>query len=342
MTDPTDVTGTQDGGLPEPWTCKNCKIMYDASKEQSSLICSKCENTFDTGCLKINKTHYSTLKNRNDVLWLCPECLPGVTRKNISDLPEMAVKKMMESVNSIMETASKHVDQISQLDDRIKSLQTEIAKSKWLDEKIGELQGNVVDEIRNIRADLHTDVPKLWSEVVQSTPVNPPEITVDHLKKAFEKVAEHDKDKEVRSRGIVIYKLAESNRASSECRKKEDTEAISELLEFIDCSDAQIVYTDRLGQYNEDRIREGKYRPVKVRFTQAEVRDKVLKNLYKLRNAPEGIKKLSIRQDLNEEQRKELRAKTSETIEKTRSSVTTFYRVKGEPGNYRLVEFPKK
>ena len=162
------------------------------------------------------------------------------------------------------------------------------------------------------------------------------------MKRALVEVAEDDKDQELRSRGIVVYRLPESEKSTGAERKTEDQSAIKELLQFIGCSAAEVTYVDRLGRFDETRQKEGKYRPVKVRFSDNSSRDKVLKNLYKLRNAPEGIKALSIRQDLNERQRKELRSKVEEATAKSRASSTLFYRVKGEPGNYRLIEVQKK
>ena len=184
--------------------------------------------------------------------------------------------------------------------------------------------------------------PKLWSEIAKAQPVNPPTVTVDHLMKALAEVAECDREQELRSRGMVVYRLPESEKSSALERKTEDRSAIKDLLDFISCQDAEVTYIERLGRYDKDRADDHKYRPVKVRFNNNASRDKVLRNLNKLRNAPDAIRTLGIRQDLNEQQRKELRDIMEEAREKTKASSSTFYRVKGEPGNYRLIEVPKK
>jgi hypothetical protein len=178
---------------------------------------------------------------------------------------------------------------IRNLERAIRSLQDRIVSTEDLDRKIRAIKESVTEEVANLKVNLQHEVPRLWTEVVKTTPANPPEITVEHLTRVLEKVSENEKDSEVRSRGIVVYNLTESDKASSEERKREDSEAICELLDFIGCEYAQVIHTDRLGKYTEDRIRDRKNRPVKVRFSRTEDRDKVLKSLYKLRDAPDGI-----------------------------------------------------
>ena len=41
---------------------------------------------------------------------------------------------------------------------------------------------------------------------------------------------------------------------------------MKELLYQISCEDAEIISTDRLGKFDEDRENQGKHRPIKVRF----------------------------------------------------------------------------
>jgi len=228
------------------------------------------------------------------------------------------------------------------MNNSILKIEAQIVKYEDFDLKMNEIARNMDETVSNVKESIEKEAPKLWSEVIKTSPANPPVVTATHLKKALEEVAELDKEQELRSKGIVIYRLPESSAATTEARKTEDISKISEMLKFIKCDEAQIVYSERLGRFDASKLKENKYRPVKVRFLDNATRNNVLKNLFRLGDAPENIKTLSIRQDLNEAQREVLRNIMDEAKTKSRASSTHFYKVKGVPGNYRMVEVPKK
>ena len=78
-----------------------------------------------------------------------------------------------------------------------------------------------------------------------------------------------------------------------------------------------------------------------MRLSTNEIRDKVLNNLKKLKNAPEEFKSLSIRQDLDFKQRQELHSFFKKAKERTENNPGKIYRVRGMAGDYRIVEFTK-
>ena len=329
------LIGQYGGASMDTWICKNCELKYDEKEEQCWLICCMCECTYDTACLGIPKCHHTTLKKRKDAFWLCPTCHPKFRKADLTrprDVEDVVYNRD-DDIKYIRASTTELLAQQKNLENTIRSIEEKIKNSEGMD---------TTKMMDNMKHTIQEEVPKMWSEVVKKSPPQQANVTVENIRKALTEVANQEKDQEIRSRGIVVYRLAESERISAEDKKREDEEAIRELLAFIKCDEATVTHVDRLGRYDEEKIREGKYRPVKVRFSQKEERDKVLNNLHRLKNAPEGIKVLSIRQDLNEMQRKELRDKMTQAITLTRASPTTFYRVKGEPGNYRLVELEKK
>ena len=149
-----------------------------------------------------------------------------------------------------------------------------------------------------------------------------------------------DQEKDLRTRGIAVYRAKETTLQAPE--NNDDADLMKELIKFLGGEEEKMVSVNRLGKFSQERIEEQKYRPLKVRFKTQEARDYVLKNLYKLKNAPPSIRTLSIRQDLNLEQRQELSQKVKEAKEKSEGLVDSFYRVKGSPGDYKLVKITKK
>ena len=64
-----------------------------------------------------------------------------------------------------------------------------------------------------------------------------------------------------------------------------------------------------------------------------------MNNLSKLRHAPKELNTLSIREDLNYEQRQELNKKIEEAKALSQGLENSIFRVRDSPGNYRLVQF---
>ena len=294
----------------------------------------------------------ATLMKREDVIWVCPDCIPVLQKfKNdncctLRELLESPLPQMNQKVTDGIEHLKASTDIIMKQQDKmetlLKHMETE-RENKWGInlEKFGE---KLTKEIEDVKTTVKEDVPKLWTEVVapNATSRTTAEEMVVQVKRAMIEVAESEKEDEIRARGIVVYKLEEKEGETREERVEEDRYTMEQLVEFLGFPESEIVYAERLGRFSAERCNENKYRPIKVRFTDQATRDKILRNLYKLRNAPENLKKLSIRQDLNNNQRAELRRWTDEAFRKSRESHTMHYRVKGEPGNYNLMEVPKK
>ena len=115
-----------------------------------------------------------------------------------------------------------------------------------------------------------------------------------------------DQEKDLRTRGIAVYRAKETTLQAPE--NKDDADLMKELIKFLGGEEEQLVSVNRLGKFSQERIDEQKYRPLKVRFRTQEARDYVLRNQYKLRDAPPlSIRTLSIRLDLNLEQSQELK-----------------------------------
>ena len=339
MAEVAGIIGQYGGASMETRSCKQCDLKYDKSKEQYWLVCCLCEDAYDIGCQGIPKTDFKTIKKRNDTFWLCPNCLPQFKKDDLTR-PNQTTTKIQEGIEQIRRMTEELTTQQESIEKTIRKMEGKF-NPEDLETRIKGVDNNLADKIQSVQKTID-EVPKLWSEVAKNPPQTQPGITMEQVKKALYEVASYEKDQEMRAKGIVVYRLVESEKSTITERKREDEEAIKELLKFIGCDEHEVTYVERLGRFDEGRIKERKYRPVKVRFTNKEARDEVLNSLHRLKYAPEGIKVLSIRQDLNETQRNELRDIMAKAINLTKQSETTFYRVKGGPGNYKLVELEKK
>ena len=255
---------------------------------------------------------------------------------------------IQDKIGSLSDIQLKLKDTMDSLqDDVLEQLPTDLKQQ--MDEKMEKVEGNIGEKIEELSKTLPVQDGKTWAEVLQAPPPPPNNnISIETLKKALVEINEIDKEKEVRSRGIVVYRATESIREANndegedEAQGDEDEALIKDLLRFLECDVNQLQSTNRLGKFSAENIREKKYRPIKVRFHSQEARDNVLSSLSKLRLAPQHLKNLSIRQDLNYMQRQELNNKIKEAKDRSIGLVDSIFRVRGNPGHYYLVEVKRR
>ncbi|MEO1006803.1 MAG: hypothetical protein AAFW67_13350 [Cyanobacteria bacterium J06638_38] len=210
-----------------------------------------------------------------------------------------------------------------------------------MDEKVDFSERQVISKITELSSQLPLTQGKTWAEVLkQDAPPANTNISIECLRKAIAEANEVDKEMEVRSRGIVVYRAEEKVRTREQDKDEYslDEALIRNLLTFLGCDTDELQSVNRLGTFSADNIAQKRFRPMKVRFHTNEARDRVLSSLSKLRHAPPELNKLSIRQDLNYSQRQELNAKVQEAKEKSKDLVDSVFRVRGTPGSYHLVE----
>ena len=350
------------------WTCKGCKTKSNNNKRKKVnwIECAGCEDIYETKCQNISEFQYAALQERADILWLCPNCMvvmcpkvgtitkTNLTPDTVEDMedPNLAdvmcqiklLKNKMDSLDSIQSFMKITMDTLQT--DVLENLPTDLKQQ--MDDKVESTERNINSKMNSIISQLPAAQGRTWSDVLQEsapTPPPMPNITVECLKKAISEVNEGDKEMELRSRGIVVYRAKEHIRTRDETDENEvsmDEALIRRLLTFLECDTDELLSVNRLGSFSAEKIEEGKFRPMKVRFKSSEARDKVLSCLTKLRNAPPELKVLSIRQDLNYSQRQELNAKVQEAREKSRDLTDGVFRVRGSPGSYFLVEVKRR
>ena len=323
---------------PNDWNCKKCNLAYDDDADQLWISCAICVGNFDTKCIKMaKKTHQMLNKNKN-TFWLCEYC-------HKTYMPDQS--RGLEIVKHKYKILGEKITMINKATKQITALQAQLAKTcevinVQFETSLKSVENNLSVKMDTIKEEMPTEASKKWADIVKASCPPPKEtVTLQHVKTAIMEVTAHDKEMEKRSRGIVVYRAKESIRPDAELRKQYDLDLINDLLIQIKCEDIKVLSADRLGRYDQTKDNEGKYRPIKVRFETNHDRDRVLKNLNKLRDAEPTLKALSIRQDLSESQRNELNTKLKEAFERTKNSNDTIYRVRGHPGAYSLKEFPK-
>ena len=125
--------------------------------------------------------------------------------------------------------------------------------------------------------------------------------TLQEHTRALQKDREEQEEINKRKQGVIIHGLKEPTSVAGEHRKKEDEDAIIDLLHHIRCDDVSVNPAIRLGKQQEGP--DAKPRYIKVVFQSEIQKEKVLQNAKNLKVLRNGLEKVFIHQDQTPKQR---------------------------------------
>jgi hypothetical protein len=154
-------------------------------------------------------------------------------------------------------------------------------------------------------------------------------------------MADEEKDREGRSNNIIIYRVPEC--ITAEGRAKHDKAFSVELFKEIveqDVKEEDLKSVFRLGKWDSTNSNN---RPLLVQFREKTTKNRVMEALFKLRNAPDKFKNLSITHDMTKNERSECKKLVEEAKKKESEDQQGEFtwRVKGLPGQLKLIRFRK-
>ena len=154
-----------------------------------------------------------------------------------------------------------------------------------------------------------------------------------------------DDDRNNRDNNIVIHRVAESHKADNTERIKDDSTFFSGLCEeALGLHHLKIKTISRVGtKESKDGKTRSTPRPLIVCFDKKEDKIKVMSSLAKLKHAEPHYKQISITHDYNKDERERIREKVAEAHKQNEEEISKNYvfRVRGPPGNLRIVRFNK-
>ena len=158
--------------------------------------------------------------------------------------------------------------------------------------------------------------------------------------------AAEQRDKEARRNNIILYKVPESITDRNEDRNKLDVAFCLSL--FNNCmqvgiGEEDLVNVFRLGRRPEPGVSPGA-RPLMVQLVNYNLKNVIMESVYKLKNSEQKFKSIVIAHDmtkLEREQCKEMVAETKHMATQDPSG-EYLYRVRGPPGDMRILKFLKR
>ena len=279
----TTATKESQASNSDVWSCKTCAQDFD-DENCELLECEFCDDHFCISCLDISSEEYIILAKRQDIHWYCPQCEANV----------------MVSIRADKDIAQKCADYFQLLDQKLSTLTSRVdEKASKIDflslEKQCEAQfQNIstrlskVDEMLALKLGDSLSATKIPVPVIQ-TPVHS-----DHIESNILEIQNREK----RKKNLIVFNLAESSSESLDDRKKDDENAIDELLTSQVGVVTSIEKVTRLGSRNSTS---DKPRPVCVSVASEQDKWKKLRSangnsLSFSKN--ETLRKVFIRKDL--------------------------------------------
>lgn len=154
------------------------------------------------------------------------------------------------------------------------------------------------------------------------------------------KIAEEEKDRESRGNNIVIYRVEECD--TNENRVKHDKAFCLELLKGTldaDVQEEDLKSVFRIGKKDSN----SSCRPLLVQLRERSVKNKIMESLFKLKNADDKFKRVSITHDLTKTERAECKTLIEEAKKKQSEETGEFlWRVRGLPGHLKVIRIRKQ
>ena len=292
------------------WRCEDCGKFFRSDRDKV-LECEFCAKHFCIKCLKYKAGEYEATR-KPGCMWFCMPCKPKIEKNILNEkMIEERCKFYFETIN-------------------IRLAEVEMKLEGKCDEtQVKEIVKKAIEEEGTHRQ--RRDV------AIEATNGNANDKTMQETLKEVQ-------DRRDRECNVMIFNAPEPETHLKEVREREDRELVIGLYNEV-CGmqiDAQkdITGVIRLGIRP---MEEGKPRPLKVLLREKETKVGLFKNLWKLREAEEKYKTLSIQHDLTKKEREEERKLMEESrAREARDEGKHKYRVRGPPWARKIVQLKPK
>ena len=319
--------------------CGKCNNALAICKPKGSVVCWMCKGKFCLVCTKFKAQALSAL-SRNDVMFMCPECLPKmegmkfasenetVANASLGDIGEKydALKGEFDGLKQQVTEAMTGMNELSQnLQTNLRSILTETL----FGDEFPEFDPSIShSQAKKLAKECNKPNPPTLQSVLQSAAV---------AQKKEEQ--QEEVEKSAARNNIIIYGLPEREVKDFDVRKKINEDLVKELFVAIDQNNTKPLKMHRIGKFSQDA---DSPRPLKVYLPSVEVAINIIKSCKKLQSAEQHLKQLSVSHDLTREERTNLKSMVTEAKNKSRSSPNWDFKVMGHPWKPEIQRFRKR
>jgi len=254
---------------------------------------------------------------------------------------EETMDKALNDINAVREELSQISQCFKQFDNKLEGLKNEVGEG--LKKTMNELVAKHVDD----QIGKMTTKPA-WNEIVAKQvddQIGKMTLGISSVQKTIDETrlkALEERDRESRVNNIIIYKVPESKSSSISDRIQEDKMFCEGLLRDgikVGYEENDIAKIIRLGKYEN-----GKVRPLLLELNNRMIKNLIMENVVKLREASEIYKGISITHDMTKTERQLCKQLVKEAREKQEidGQGEWVYRVRGPPGQLKIVQYKKR
>lgn len=335
-------------------TCHKCNVLIN--NNDKGLQCDVCLMWSHPQCIGISDSEYEFLGSHPSLDWNCGSCktkLAGLFAQVDN------VSTTVQNLESIMEGKFKEVtNEIKEIQNLVKNdIKSALDRATKIDTKFDKLIDETKKEVSILKADIASIMDKSKNFDREQIKVSFAEVVKDQLNERMsnvnedmskittnltevKKISEDMKDKEMRANNVIIYRVSEESIERDEQRKADKSFCLDLINEGlgIDVSESDIKSFFRIGKKEADKTR-----PIMIQFRERSLKNRIMESLNKLKNADEKFKNTSIAHDMTENERKECKNLVLEAKKKEEEDSGEYmYRVRGDPGNLRIVKIKKR
>ena len=256
---------------------------------------------------------------------------------------EQIVPDMEKIEKNITDKISKKIDEI--VEEKMKN--TEWPGHTDLEEKIERLiQEKIKTNIDTVDENLVKKIDSMIEDKIKENPIQNSTRNVQmvspgtYMKTTVKNVANELKEKEKRMHNIIIFGLqvpvTDNETSRNEADKSNFVEFITKNLEIV-LGKEDIKENFRLGRY-DSKDNNSKTLPLMIVLKSLEMKEKIFKNLYKLR----GKRDVTFNHDYTRLEREENKKLQEEAKDLTKNDPGSMYRVRGPPWDRKIVKLTTK
>ena len=337
--------------------CKKCAS--EVKSNHNAVACDLCSKWYHAKCVGITTEAYKFLKScsveasadssppsSGGVMWFCHDCMGHASQmiKNIS-----AIQKRQDDMEEEVRQTARRMNQI---DLEMKENKREVeAKVNDNGKEIRELKKEMLDmnaKLQMVQEDVTmTSENVKWSDIVSQavdTKLETVSAGINMVEKSIEETriqAQEMRDREDRRNNVILYKVPECPPGSYEAVVKHDSDFFLSLCDTVfglDISREDIKKVYRIGK------RGATARPLLIQLSSGMLKNNIMETTFKLQKASEEFKPIVISHDMTKLERekcKELVAEAKE-LEAQDASGEFIFRVRGPPGNMKVVKLKKR
>ena len=217
------------------------------------------------------------------------------------------------------------------IDDKLSKFATELvgSVSKLVDDKLNDklnVWNTKLQSIEKLPEEINQKCDSFKEVLTKNIPASSSTPVVDFRRVLLETQNEEkiqQSQRDARSKNFIIHGISEVEEDGY------DTNVVKEIIDFLDCG-VSPVSVIRVGKKKEQGSR-----PLKITMASVQNKDNIMRNLGKLKDAPENLRKISVTDDYTQEERESIRQKVAEAkkMTETKGEGKYVWRVRGTPKN---------